>query len=243
MCGIAGTYLWTGRRRAHRPAHRHARAPRARRRRPLRPPPRRPAPVMSTWDTAGCRIIDLSETGAQPMVSDGLAITYNGELYNAPELRRELEAAGVRFRGTSDTEVVLEAFRRWGTDCLPRLRGMFAFGIFDERTGELIAGPRPARHQAAVRRPPRRRDGVLLRAQGARVRGGRADRGRRRARRVAAVLLGPRPALRVPRGGEAARPARGCGCGRTAASSAASTGTSRRSPRRRSTCRRWTSAR
>jgi len=82
-------------------------------------------------------IIDLSETGAQPMVSDGLAITYNGELYNAPELRRELVAAGVRFRGTSDTEVVLEAFRRWGTDCLPRLRGMFAFGIFDERTGEL----------------------------------------------------------------------------------------------------------
>jgi asparagine synthase (glutamine-hydrolysing) len=82
-------------------------------------------------------IIDLSETGAQPMVSGGLAITYNGELYNAPELRRELESAGVRFRGTSDTEVVLEAFRRWGTDCLPRLRGMFAFGIFDERTGEL----------------------------------------------------------------------------------------------------------
>ncbi|MGW1212789.1 asparagine synthase (glutamine-hydrolyzing) [Streptomyces sp. NPDC002499] len=83
-------------------------------------------------------IIDLSETGAQPMVSDGLALTYNGELYNAPELRTELEATGVRFRGTSDTEVVLEAWRRWGTDCLPRLRGMFAFGIFDERTGDLV---------------------------------------------------------------------------------------------------------
>ncbi|MYT71955.1 MULTISPECIES: asparagine synthase (glutamine-hydrolyzing) [unclassified Streptomyces] len=83
-------------------------------------------------------IIDLSETGAQPMVSDGLALTYNGELYNAPELRAELESKGVRFRGTSDTEVVLEAWRRWGTDCLPRLRGMFAFGIFDERTGELV---------------------------------------------------------------------------------------------------------
>ncbi|MHB9756151.1 asparagine synthase (glutamine-hydrolyzing) [Streptomyces sp. BYX5S] len=83
-------------------------------------------------------IIDLSETGAQPMVSDGLALTYNGELYNAPELRAELEGAGVRFRGTSDTEVLLEAWRRWGTDCLPRLRGMFAFGIFDERTGELV---------------------------------------------------------------------------------------------------------
>ena len=82
-------------------------------------------------------IIDLTETGAQPMVSDGLALTYNGELYNAPALRRELESLGVRFRGTSDTEVLLEAWRRWGVDCLPRLRGMFAFGIFDERTGEL----------------------------------------------------------------------------------------------------------
>ncbi|MDJ1131459.1 asparagine synthase (glutamine-hydrolyzing) [Streptomyces iconiensis] len=83
-------------------------------------------------------IIDLTGTGAQPMVSDGLALTYNGELYNAPALRAELAAAGVRFRGTSDTEVVLESWRRWGTDCLPRLRGMFAFGIFDERTGDLV---------------------------------------------------------------------------------------------------------
>ncbi|MEV6199566.1 asparagine synthase (glutamine-hydrolyzing) [Streptomyces sp. NPDC051771] len=83
-------------------------------------------------------VVDLSETGAQPMESDGLVLTYNGELYNAPELRAELTSAGVRFRGTSDTEVLLEAWRRWGTDCLPRLRGMFAFGIFDERTGELV---------------------------------------------------------------------------------------------------------
>ncbi|MFE6853915.1 asparagine synthetase B, partial [Streptomyces sp. NPDC057674] len=74
-------------------------------------------------------IVDLSETGAQPMAKDGLVLTYNGELYNAPELRAELAAAGVRFRGTSDTEVLLEAWRRWGTDCLPRLRGMFAFGV------------------------------------------------------------------------------------------------------------------
>ncbi len=64
-------------------------------------------------------ILDLSGTGAQPMVSEGLALTYNGELYNAPELRAELEGAGVRFRGTSDTEVLLEAWRRWGTDCCP----------------------------------------------------------------------------------------------------------------------------
>ncbi|MFD2418481.1 asparagine synthase (glutamine-hydrolyzing) [Amycolatopsis pigmentata] len=83
-------------------------------------------------------IIDLSETGAQPMISDGLALVYNGELYNSPELRAELEGAGVRFRGTSDTEVLLEAWRRWGTDCLPRLRGMFAFAVFDERSGDLV---------------------------------------------------------------------------------------------------------
>ncbi|MGH3914196.1 MAG: asparagine synthase (glutamine-hydrolyzing) [Pseudonocardiaceae bacterium] len=83
-------------------------------------------------------IIDLSETGAQPMVIDGLALTYNGELYNSPELRAELAAAGVRFRGSSDTEVLLEAWRRWGTGCLSRLRGMFAFAVFDERTGELV---------------------------------------------------------------------------------------------------------
>jgi asparagine synthase (glutamine-hydrolysing) len=105
-------------------------------------------------------IIDLSETGAQPMVSDGLALTYNGELYNAPELRAELAAGGVRFRGTSDTEVLLEAWRRWGTDCLPRLRGMFAFGIFDERTGELVL----ARDQLGIK--PlflvRRGEGVLF---------------------------------------------------------------------------------
>jgi asparagine synthase (glutamine-hydrolysing) len=82
-------------------------------------------------------IIDLSETGAQPMVHDGLAISYNGELYNAPELRGELESAGVRFRGTSDTEVLLEAWRRWGPGTLRGLRGMFAFALFDERQGTL----------------------------------------------------------------------------------------------------------
>jgi asparagine synthase (glutamine-hydrolysing) len=134
MCGIAGTYLWTDGGRltdrltdtlAHRGpdgAGRYA---------------HRAGTGEVHLGHRRLSIIDLTETGAQPMVSDGLAITYNGELYNAPELRRELESAGVRFRGTSDTEVVLEAFRRWGTDCLPRLRGMFAFGIFDERTGEL----------------------------------------------------------------------------------------------------------
>ncbi|HET6500197.1 MAG TPA: asparagine synthase (glutamine-hydrolyzing) [Amycolatopsis sp.] len=104
-------------------------------------------------------IVDLSETGAQPMVSDGLALTYNGELYNAPELRAELTGRGVRFRGTSDTEVLLEAWRQWGTGVLPRLRGMFAFAIFDERTGDLVL----ARDQLGIK--PLflvRRDGGML---------------------------------------------------------------------------------
>lgn len=83
-------------------------------------------------------IIDLSPTGAQPMTRDGLALTYNGELYNYLELRGELQSAGVRFRGSSDTEVLLEAWRHWGIGCLPRLRGMFALAIFAERTGELV---------------------------------------------------------------------------------------------------------
>ncbi|MDQ4039002.1 MAG: asparagine synthase (glutamine-hydrolyzing) [Actinomycetota bacterium] len=83
-------------------------------------------------------IIDLSPTGAQPMVHDGLALVYNGELYNYLELRAELESSGVRFRGSSDTEVLLEAWRHWGIQSLPRLRGMFAFAVFDERTGELV---------------------------------------------------------------------------------------------------------
>lgn len=81
-------------------------------------------------------IIDLSEGGAQPMVdaASGCAITYNGELYNFQELRRELESCGDRFISSSDTEVVLKAFVRWGLDAIPRLRGIFAMGIWDPRS-------------------------------------------------------------------------------------------------------------
>lgn len=82
-------------------------------------------------------IIDLSTGGHQPLSRDGLTLTYNGELYNYRELRTELVAHGVQFRTSSDTEVVLEAWRRWGPKALPRFRGMFAFAVFDERTGRL----------------------------------------------------------------------------------------------------------
>jgi asparagine synthase (glutamine-hydrolysing) len=83
-------------------------------------------------------IIDLSAASDQPFTSNGLVISYNGELYNYQQLRAELVSSGVRFRTHSDTEVVLEAWRRWGPDALSRFRGMFAFAIVDERSGSLF---------------------------------------------------------------------------------------------------------
>ena len=88
-------------------------------------------------------IIDLSTAADQPMRQDGLTIVYNGELYNYRALRAELAAGGVRFRTQGDTEVVLEAWRRWGADALPRFRGMFAFAVFDERSGDLALARDP----------------------------------------------------------------------------------------------------
>ncbi|HWP53287.1 MAG TPA: hypothetical protein VN476_04090, partial [Pyrinomonadaceae bacterium] len=81
-------------------------------------------------------IIDLS-TGDQPMKDPaGNWITYNGEVYNYIELREELGAED--FQTTSDTEVVLAAYRRWGKDCVTHLRGMFAFALWDEARQELF---------------------------------------------------------------------------------------------------------
>ena len=82
-----------------------------------------------------CRlsILDLSAAGHQPMVTSDYAISYNGEIYNFAELRRELEADGVEFCSQSDTEVVLRAWERWGEKSLERFNGMFAFFILDRR--------------------------------------------------------------------------------------------------------------
>ena len=88
-------------------------------------------------------IIDLSTAADQPLSKDGLTIVYNGELYNYRMVRAELIVRGVRFVTESDTEVVLEAWRHWGPGALHRFRGMFAFAIADERTGELVLARDP----------------------------------------------------------------------------------------------------
>ena len=86
-------------------------------------------------------IIDL-EGGAQPMadIAGRYYITFNGEIYNYKELREELLREGYRFRTSSDTEVVLSSFARWGAGCLDRFRGMFAFAIWDREEKRLFAG-------------------------------------------------------------------------------------------------------
>ena len=95
-------------------------------------------------------IIDLSPGGHQPMgdASGECWITYNGEIYNYLDLRGELLARGHRFRTVSDTEVILEAYRAWGPECLGRLNGMFAFALYDGRERRLLlardrAGEKP----------------------------------------------------------------------------------------------------
>lgn len=85
------------------------------------------------------KILDLSPAGHQPMsYQDRYWITFNGEVYNFRELRRELESFGDRFRSDTDTEVVLHAFARWGPACVHRLAGMFAFAVWDQQENRLF---------------------------------------------------------------------------------------------------------
>lgn len=85
-------------------------------------------------------IIDLSAAGHQPMVDEqtGNWIVYNGEVYNHQEIRTELEHQDCTFGSHSDTEVILKAYGHYGTECLDRLRGMFAFAIWDARRAQLF---------------------------------------------------------------------------------------------------------
>lgn len=84
-------------------------------------------------------VIDLSAGGHQPMntVDGRFVVVFNGEIYNYRELRHELQALGHQFQTASDTEVLLQAWQRWGEDCLTRLTGMFAFALLDLATDTL----------------------------------------------------------------------------------------------------------
>ncbi|MYS80559.1 N-acetylglutaminylglutamine amidotransferase [Embleya scabrispora] len=86
------------------------------------------------------QVIDLSEHGAQPMTDPDTGVTgvFNGCIYNYRELRETLRGLGHRFFSTSDTEVVLKAYREWGIDCVDRLYGMFAFAIAEHASGRLV---------------------------------------------------------------------------------------------------------
>lgn len=84
-------------------------------------------------------IIDLSETGKQPMVYKHLHITFNGEVYNYEEIKKELLALNHSFIGHSDTEVILHAFEEWGIKCVEKFIGMFAFVIYDKSNKQLYA--------------------------------------------------------------------------------------------------------
>jgi len=85
-------------------------------------------------------VIDLSERSAQPMVDPalGLALVFNGTIYNYPELREQLRNKGHQFQSEGDTEVILKAYAEWGEDCPKRLQGVFAFAIWDGRAQQLF---------------------------------------------------------------------------------------------------------
>ena len=85
-------------------------------------------------------VIDLSERAAQPMLDEanGLALVFNGTIYNYPELRKTLQLKGHEFRSSGDTEVILKAYAEWGEDCPEHLLGVFAFAIWDSRRQQLF---------------------------------------------------------------------------------------------------------
>ncbi len=94
------------------------------------------------------KILDLTSGGLAPYEEDHFVIVYNGEIYNYIEVRKDLKRLGWIFRTTGDTEVLLKAWRQWGTGMFDRLNGMFAFAIYDRRRKKLIlardiAGEKP----------------------------------------------------------------------------------------------------
>jgi asparagine synthase (glutamine-hydrolysing) len=137
MCGIAGFVSSSGSEHSRRMVE--SMLPQLARRGP-------DADGLDTWPRAALghrrlAIIDLSELGRQPMLSDDgeVGLVFNGCIYNFVELRDELQAAGRHFRSECDTEVLLRGYEAWGIDKLvPRLRGMFAFAIWDNKRQKLF---------------------------------------------------------------------------------------------------------
>jgi asparagine synthase (glutamine-hydrolysing) len=98
------------------------------------------APTNVAFGHLRLSIVDLSELGRQPFVSDDgqTALTFNGEIYNFVELRAELEALGHRFRSATDSEVILHGWKAWGLDLFARMNGMWAIGLWDAASGSLV---------------------------------------------------------------------------------------------------------
>ena len=137
MCGFAGIVHWNG-----EPVDRAELGGLAERLRHRGPDEQRaalPEPGLGLAH-ARLKVLDLSEHAAQPMRNEdgSVWLVYNGEVYNFRELRQELEARGARFTSRSDTEVILRAYEAWGTDCVRRLDGMFAFAVWDARARQLV---------------------------------------------------------------------------------------------------------
>jgi len=85
-------------------------------------------------------IIDLSKKGKQPMWDweKKVVITYNGEIFNFQEIKKELVRLGHKFNNRTDTEVILESYKEWGMDCLKKFNGQFAFCLYDKKRGNFI---------------------------------------------------------------------------------------------------------
>lgn len=85
-------------------------------------------------------IIDLSDAAQGPLENEdgSVAVTFNGEIYNFQELRKELEGHGHRFKSQTDTEVIVHAYEQWGARCVERFRGMFAFAIWDQKARRMF---------------------------------------------------------------------------------------------------------
>lgn len=136
MCGIAGEVRFDGKLASVERVARMAQA--------LRPRGPDGAGVVAHGRVAfghrRLKIIDLSERGQQPMEDPelGLTIVFNGCIYNHKALREALAGRGYRFFSASDTEVILKAYHAWGTGCVERLNGMFAFAIHDRDTGRVF---------------------------------------------------------------------------------------------------------